>query len=116
MILKRILEKKIELQLAPGKAWTKDPFTPEMIQNFKDFKPGDIIHDFGYRSKSEVPFMSMDSEEVKFYWPYVTVIRKVEETDEEYMARIAADERVKEATEKKDWLEYLRLKAKYENK
>jgi hypothetical protein len=111
---RRTLTKLIDVQLAPFENWTKQPFTPELFNACKDFKPGDIIKSFIYKEHSGPSFLSTDDGDVRSYSPVVVVERKVVETDEEYFARMKQEETLKKQTDERERLEFLRLKAKFE--
>ena len=111
---RRTLTKEIKVQLSPYEAYDKKPFTPEPFNACKDFQPGDIIKEFRYSEKHEVPFGSMDDNEVTSYSPIVVVYRKMLETDEEFFTRMKQEETLKKQTDERERLEFLRLKAKFE--
>jgi hypothetical protein len=111
---RRTLTKEIKVQLSPYEAYTKKPFTPELFNACKDFQPGDIIREFKYGEICEVPFGSMDDNEVTSYSPIIVVERKVLETDEEFFTRMKQEEATKKQTDERERLEFLRLKAKFE--
>lgn len=48
------------------------------------------------------------------HFQVLVISRNEEETDEEYVERLMIEEKRKKETEKREHLEYLRLKAKYE--
>jgi len=116
MIPKKILTKKFRVQLAPYKSWTKIPFTVDLFQNCKELLPTDIISEFEYDMSEGTSFGSNDDNTTRSYAPVVIVTREVLETDEEYMERISVEERRKEEVENREYLEYLRLCAKYKNR
>ncbi len=111
---RRTLTKKINIQLTPYMHWTKVPFTPELLIACKDFQPGDIIRDLKYADITEVPFGSMEDNEVTSYAPIVVVERQMIETDDEFFERMKYEEEVKRRTDERERLEFLRLKAKFE--
>ena len=116
MIPKKILTKEFRVQLAPYEAWTKKPFTADLFQNCKELLPTDIITGIAYDMSEGTSFGSNDDNTTRSYAPVVIVTREVSETDEEYMERISIDERRKEEVENREYLEYLRLCAKYKNR
>ena len=119
MIPKKIITKEFRVQLAPYEAWTKKPFTADLFQNCKELLPTDIITGIAYDMSEGGGFGGNDSYDdnpTRRYAPVVIVTREVLETDEEYMERISIDERRKEEVENREYLEYLRLRAKYEYK
>ena len=115
MIPKKILTKKIQIQLAPFESWIKRPFTADLIQNCKELQPTDVLLNFTHIQAENTIGWGNDDED-RSYAPYLIVTREVLETDEEYMERISVEERKKEELENKEYLEYLRLSAKYKNR
>ena len=59
--------------------------------------------------------MSEDDSTTTYYVPIIIVERVEEETDDEYSTRMKREEATRINTEKNERLEYLRLKAKFEN-
>jgi hypothetical protein len=114
MIPKKILTKEFRVKLAPYQAWIKKPFTADLFQNCKELLPTDIITNITYDKNISTGWG--DEDETSYYAPVVIVTREVLETDEEYMERISVEERRKEEVENREYLEYLRLRAKYEYK
>lgn len=117
MIPKKILTKKIQIQLSPFESWIKRPFTADLIQNCKELQPNDVLLNLTHiQSKNTIGWGNDGDNEDRSYAPYLIVTREVLETDEEYMERISVEERKKEELENKEYLEYLRLSAKYKNR
>ena len=84
-----------------GIAWEELTGTPDILST--DIFNGVTWHDsksgFGYSDESPT-----------YYHPYVLVYRERLETDDEYFQRMKQEA----VREEKEYLEYLRLKAKYE--
>jgi hypothetical protein len=117
MIPKKILTKEFKLQLAPFERWIKRPFTADLLQNCKELKPTDILLNITHiQPEPTIGWGNDDDNEDRYYAPYLIVTREVLETDEEYMERISVDERRKEELENREYLEFLRLSAKYKNR
>jgi len=74
----------------------------------------DRVLNFTWREEtSAVPF-SCDDTERTYYTFYIIVARKRPETDDEYFKRVKIEEDRKKEFEERERLEYLRLKAKFE--
>lgn len=89
----------------------------EQLYNM-DIKPllTDKIVELTHRGYEAVNWGNMeDSTPTTYYVPIIIVERYEEETDEEYSTRMKRDETNRINTDKNERLEYLRLKAKYEN-
>ena len=89
------------------------------LLSVRDIKPEDKILGVCIWEHEQGPagFGSMDDdydEHKIIRTPVVRVLRSRPETDEEYSKRIKNQESNKKNSEEREWLEYLRLKAKYE--
>jgi hypothetical protein len=89
----------------------------DLIKSNEDkLLPNDRILDFRWDEARDTGFGNYSQEPPgMIYYPVMVVSRSVEETDDEYFKRMKRNEDNKKAIEQKEKLEYLRLKAKYEN-
>lgn len=83
----------------------------------KDVLPTDIVSEVGYRKVKESGMFSMKMEDELETLDVATlvVIRNRPETDEEYFQRQQREETQRNQILEREKLEYLRLKAKFEN-
>jgi hypothetical protein len=94
--------------------WTEKIKQDALIAAAKQMKEGEYIVTITERSGHQVPWGSMDGEEV-YYCNKVLVVGWIEpESDDEYFKRVKEDERRKHEAEEREKTTYLRLKAKYD--
>lgn len=111
---RKTVEEKIYIQILPGKDY-KEEVKGSDFKKVQDILDTDRIIGFEWKIWEEKPFMSMEDEMKTFYAPCIIVLRKRPETDEEYFKRMKEDEQHKKDVDERERLEYLRLKAKFEN-
>jgi len=120
MIPRQTVNEKLTFGIKPGKEYKPFVFCTwkELIET-KGLLPADQIDDLIWDEMKESGFMKLDFDPDHpkiFYTPSIIVIRPRPENDEEYEARMKRDEENRKTTEERERLEYLRLKAKFENK
>jgi hypothetical protein len=107
---RRIIDEKLELRIKPGKSYKEDITFNDLCKTLGAF-PTDRVLGFTYRETKGVGF----NEDHTYYYPALIVIRRRSETDEEYLIRQREEEQRNKETFEREKLEYLRLKAKFEN-
>jgi hypothetical protein len=97
-------------------SYTKDEFTWDELMKTEGVLPTDTVWHFYYKEEKESGMFSMKMEDElrNVYRPMMEVVRRRPETDDEYLERKAKFQNLKNQTEEKERLEYLRLKAKFE--
>ena len=87
-------------------------FTVGMILDCKELLPTDVIEDFNRVTRE---YSGWGNDEPGTYTvPVITVIRKEEETDDEYVLRLKEEEKNKQKQRDVEYMKYLELKAKFE--
>ena len=111
---RKTVEEKIYIQILPGNDY-KEEVTGSDFKKVEGILDTDRVIGFEWKTWQDRQFMSMDDEEKTFYAPCVTVLRKRPETDDEYFKRMKEETQHKKNIDERERLEYLRLKAKFEN-
>jgi hypothetical protein len=116
---RKIIDEKLTFPIKSGLDYKPSIFcTWKELVETKGILPDDKLNDLIYREDKESGFMNLDYDEQnpkKYYVPCVVVIRPRPETDEEYFKRMKEEEVVENQINEREKLEYLRLKAKFEN-
>lgn len=115
---RKIIEEKFTIKIGKQFAETyKKPYTWKDLMETENVLPTDKVYNFCYVEEKESGFgsMKMEDELENYYYPAIVVIRARPETDEEFLKRKQNDEVFNREKEEKEKLEYLRLKAKFEN-
>jgi len=89
--------------------------TWEELLKTEGIKLTDIVDGFSW-DEERAGLFSYDNTEETVDIPIIVVKRSREETDEEYLERMKQDAVLKKSKEEREKLEYLRLKAKFEEK
>lgn len=95
----------------------REPFIWKNILETEGVLSTDVLEELYYEDVKENGFgsMKMEDELETFKIPYVKVSRKRLENDTEYFNRMKQEADREKLIEKNEHLEYLRLKAKFEN-
>lgn len=101
---------KIPIPVAMTEEWEVDIKWEELIGT-KGILPNDIFLGYTWEYK-EVASWCSDAKTYRA--PYLVIRRERPETDDEYLLRLKSVERTLIEENEKEYLEYLRLKAKYE--
>lgn len=114
---RKIVDEHLQFKIGINTVDTyKKNITWKDVLETKGVLPDDIIDNIFYKEERETGMFSlkMEDELEMLYIPTLEVIRKRPETDEEFLHRKQGEQKVKNDTEKRERLEYLRLKAKFE--
>ena len=114
--MKQRINRKIEIPLGKPDTY-RVPYTMGMLLSVQDqVLPTDKLIELVHKA-GEFGVWGYDNNDATLtpsYIPTLIIERSDIETDEEYVERLKKEERVKKATEEREHLEYLRLKAKFE--
>jgi hypothetical protein len=112
---RQTIDEQIYIHILPGNDYKKEVMGSD-FKKVEGILDTDRVIGFGWKTWQDRHFMSMDDEgEKTFYAPCIIVLRKRPETDDEYFKRMKEDEQRKKDINERERLEYLRLKAKFEN-
>lgn len=109
MYNRKKIRKTLDFRLPVGNKSSKDKFTWKELISTPGIETTDIVIGITYKPH---PPDEINSEHR--FIPYVTVLRDVEETNNEFLKRMQEEENELKENEERDRLEYLRLKAKFE--
>ncbi len=114
---RKTIEERIYVQILPGTDYKIDVFPKDLLAT-KGLLDTDKIVAFDWKkweSKGGFGSYSEEDEGTKTYYsPCVVVLRKRQETDDEYFKRMKEETQRNKDVEERERLEYLRLKAKFE--
>lgn len=113
MIPRKKIEYEIDIAIKQNQDFKCDITWGDFLNSIA-LLPTDKIVQFKWKEDTYIPPFSMDDQEITNYTFCVVVSRTREETDEEYFNRLKKEEQQKAEFEKKERLEYLRLKAKFD--
>jgi hypothetical protein len=110
--MKKVIAETIKLPIpvAMTEEWEVDIKWEELIA-IKDVLPNDVFLGHTWEYKEVAGF---GSEAKTYRVPFLVIRRQREETDDEYLLRLKGVEKILRQENEKEYLEYLRLKAKYE--
>lgn len=113
---RKTVDEKISFTIKESKEYKTDITFGELCA-VKDVLPTDILNDISFKKEEGSGFGLMSEDDIRSYYvPTLTVIRKRPETDDEFLKRKQDEENVNRQKDEKERLEYLRLKAKFENR
>jgi hypothetical protein len=114
METKRIVDERIYIRIPVSTETYKVDIKWEDFLKAKNINPTDVVNGFVWKEENITTF-GYDTEEPEPHQvPYILITRRRPENDDEYSARMKEKAQFDAATETRERLEYLRLKAKYE--